>query len=56
MVNAMVNTAVMSSLLGQQFHEASEGLGVLARLPLEPSAVDAANLLRTLRNLLETLG
>jgi DNA-binding response OmpR family regulator len=52
MVNAMVNTAVVSPLSDQEFHEASEGLGILARLPLMPGGSDAAELLRKLRQLL----
>jgi hypothetical protein len=51
MVNAMVNTAVVSPLSDQEFHEASEGLGVLARLPLMPDKRDAARLLHKLRQL-----
>lgn len=49
MVNAMVNTAVVSSLSEEEFHEASEGLGILARLPLEPGREDAADLLNRLK-------
>jgi CheY-like chemotaxis protein len=52
MVNAMVNTAVASPLSDHEFHEASEGFGVLARLPLMPSKGDAAELLRKLRQVL----
>ena len=52
MVNAMVNTAVVSPLSDHEFHEASEGLGVLARLPLAPGKGDAAELLRKLRQVL----
>jgi DNA-binding response OmpR family regulator len=52
MVNAMVGTAVVSPLSDRQFHEASEGLGVLARLPLEPGRSDAADLLGRLRKAL----
>jgi len=52
MVNAMVNTAVVSPLSDQEFHEASEGLGVLARLPLAPGKGDAAELLRKLKQVL----
>jgi CheY-like chemotaxis protein len=51
-VNAMVNTAVVSPLSDQEFHEASEGLGILARLPLMPGKSDAAELLCKLRQLL----
>ena len=52
MVNAMVNTAVVSPLSDQEFHEASEGLGVLAHLPLAPGKSDAAELLRKLKQVL----
>jgi CheY-like chemotaxis protein len=52
MVNAMVNTAVISPLPEAEFHEASEGLGVLVRLPLEPGARNAATLLSQLRTVL----
>jgi PleD family two-component response regulator len=52
MVNAMVNTAVVSPLSNREFHEASEGLGVLARLPLVPGNSDAVKLLRKLRQVL----
>ena len=52
MVNAMVNTAVVSPLSEEEFHEASEGLGVLGRLPNEPGEGDAAELLHKLRTVL----
>ncbi len=48
-VNAMVNTAVVSSLSEAEFHEASEGLGVLGRLPEAPGSQDALDLLKKLR-------
>jgi DNA-binding NarL/FixJ family response regulator len=48
MVNAMVNTAVVSPLAEEEFHEASEGLGVLGRLPEGPTKADAADLLKKL--------
>jgi DNA-binding NarL/FixJ family response regulator len=48
-VNAMVNTAVVSPLSEEEFHEASEGLGVLGRLPGNPGASDAADLLGKLK-------
>ena len=51
-VNAMVNTAVVSPLTEEEFHEASEGLGILAHLPLRPGRSDAAELLRKLRQIL----
>jgi len=49
MVNAMVNTAVVSPLPDEEFHEASEGLGVLGRLPVNPGESDAADLLDKLK-------
>jgi len=52
MVNAMLNTAVVSPLSEAEFHKASEGLGVLARLPGEPGETDAADLLGKLRMVL----
>ena len=52
MVNAMVSTAMVSTLSEQEFHEATEGLGILARLPLEPGGSDAVDLLHKLREVL----
>ena len=52
MVNAMVNSAVISPLAEAEFHEVSEGLGVLGRLPEEPDANDAADLLIKLKKVL----
>jgi DNA-binding NarL/FixJ family response regulator len=51
-VNAMVNTAVVSPLTDEEFHEASEGLGILGRLPSEPGIGEAADLLQKLRQVL----
>lgn len=56
MVNAMVNTAVVSPLTEADFHEASEGLGILSRLPLEPDAGEAPGLLQKLRKVLGLVG
>ena len=52
MANAMVNTAVVSPLSEDEFHEASEGLGVLVRLPEDPGAAEAADLLNKLQTVL----
>lgn len=46
--NAFVNTAVLSDMDEDAFHEQSEGLGVLCRLPSAPGPEDA----KTLRRLL----
>ncbi|MFW5791556.1 MAG: hypothetical protein ACOCVU_02755 [Desulfohalobiaceae bacterium] len=47
--NPMVNTAVVSPLSEAAFHEASEGLGVLAKLQPMPTAQDGRELLVRLR-------
>jgi response regulator RpfG family c-di-GMP phosphodiesterase len=55
-INPMINTAAVSPLSPEEFHEASEGLGVLMQLPVSPSKLDAENLLQSLnalRNLLK---
>jgi len=52
MVNAMVNTAVVSPLTDEEFHEAAEGLGILGRLPSDPGVSDASELLHKLRTVL----
>ena len=50
-VNPMINCAVLSQLPYDEFHEASEGLGVFAQLPLRPAKEDAEKLLKRLKNL-----
>ena len=50
-VNAFIHTAVATSLSPEAFHEAGEGLGILATLPLQPSATDAHTLLANLEAL-----
>jgi DNA-binding NarL/FixJ family response regulator len=50
-VNPMINCAVLSPLPSDEFHEASEGLGVFAQLPLRPAEADAKKLLKGLKNL-----
>lgn len=52
MVNAMVNTAVVSAMSEDEFHEASEGLGVLCPLPLDPGKGDALALLAKLKSVM----
>ena len=56
MVNALVNTAVVSPLTDDEFHEASEGLGILGRLPLTPGPGEAADLLDKLKKILGLVG
>jgi DNA-binding response OmpR family regulator len=47
--NALVNTAVVSDLSDEDFHEAGEGLGILLRLPAAPGPDEAQALLTVLR-------
>lgn len=44
-INPMINTAVASDLSKKDFHEATEGLGVLMSIPIEAGAKDADGLL-----------
>lgn len=51
-VNAMINTAVASSLTVEDFHETYEGLGVLMQLPPKPDRASAMDLIERLRALM----
>ena len=51
-VNPMINCAMISSLSPEDFHEASEGLGILMQIPPEPDKVHAENLLNHLNKIL----
>lgn len=55
-VNPMINCAVASDLSHEDFHEASEGLGLLAQLPLQPGAEQADELVQQLRNITNLSG
>ena len=55
-VNAMVNTAVVSPLSKADFHDKSEGLGVLCRLPFEPGKKESRELLQKLRAVIGPVG
>jgi len=50
-VDPMINCAAVSPLPSDEFHENSEGLGILAQLPVQPGANDAENLLKLLDHL-----
>ena len=50
-VNAMVNMAAVSDLSEDDFHEASEGLGIMCRLSANPDASDADRLLDLLKQM-----
>lgn len=43
--NAFIQTAAISDLSDDEFHIRSEGLGVLSKLPLVPTAADARQLI-----------
>ena len=51
-INPMINCAAVSSLSHDEFHEASEGLGLLAPLPLRPGAAQAEDILKRLREVI----
>jgi DNA-binding response OmpR family regulator len=51
MADAMINTAVVTPMPEEEFHETFEGLGIMARVPLDPTEKDAESLLNTLRNI-----
>ena len=50
-INFMVNYAVVSSLSSDAFHEAGEGLGILAKLPVHPGPQYAEGLLDRLKEI-----
>ena len=50
-INPMINSAAVSPLAPEEFHEASEGLRVLAQLPVSPGKLDVENLLKRLNDL-----
>ena len=51
-IKPMVNCAAVSSLLPADFHEASEGLGILMQLPVMPGQEQAEKLLRQLKTIM----
>jgi len=51
----MVNCAAVSSLSPGDFHEASEGLGILMQLPVGPGKEHAVTLLEHLKKILNTM-
>ena len=50
-VNALVHTAVVTDMAEEVFHDAMEGLGILASLPPEPGADDASRLVHLLNEI-----
>lgn len=51
-VNPMVNCVAVGGLTAEDFHEASEGLGVLMQLPPSPGKADADKLMQSLNDIL----
>lgn len=51
-MNAFIHTAAVSSQPQDVFHEASEGLGIMAHLPPRPGKFEAEQLLKTLSQLI----
>jgi CheY-like chemotaxis protein len=47
-VNPLANTAIVGALTEDNFHEATEGMGVLMQLPRQPTEQDAETLLALL--------
>ena len=54
-VNPMTNCALISTLSTEEFHEASEGLGIMAQLPISPGADHADKLLNRLKKIVGSL-
>jgi DNA-binding NarL/FixJ family response regulator len=50
-INPLINTAIVSTLSAEDFHEATEGLGVLMQLPKEPQGKDGDTLLTILEKI-----
>jgi DNA-binding response OmpR family regulator len=50
-INALIHPVVISDLPPDAFHEASEGLGILAQLAPKPSPSDARTVLARLRKM-----
>lgn len=50
--DAFLNCALASSLSPEEFHEASEGLGLLMQLPAPPGRKEAGKLLERLKKIL----
>ena len=51
-INPMINSALVSKLSPDQFHEQTEGLGILAQLPKKPDETNAEELLEQLKKII----
>ncbi|MBF0103468.1 MAG: hypothetical protein HQK77_21405, partial [Desulfobacterales bacterium] len=52
LISPMTNSAMVSSLSEHEFHEATEGLGILMSLPSKPDTRQAELLLERLKSIL----
>ena len=50
-INALINTAMISDLSPEAFHEDSEGLGIMAQLLPNPTKSDAREILSRLKRM-----
>ncbi len=50
-VNPLINCVVLSSLSPEEYHEAGEGLGLMAQLPVQPDENQAEEILERLKGL-----
>ena len=50
-INPMINCAVISHLSSEEFHEASEGLGLMAQVPAYPDRMAAEELIKIIRKI-----
>jgi DNA-binding NtrC family response regulator len=55
-VNPMITCAVVSGLTPEAFHEASEGLGIMAHLPVQPNGEHAKLLMNQLMQIKNLTG
>jgi CheY-like chemotaxis protein len=50
-INFMINFSVVSGLPHDDFHEASEGLGIMTQLPKQPGKKDAEDMIKILKQI-----
>ncbi len=55
-INPMINCALVSSLSPKDFHEASEGLGLMMQLPAQPEKQHIEKLLTQVETIIQTTG
>lgn len=52
----LINCAMVSSLVPDEFHEATEGLGIFMQLPVRPGAAEAVKMLQLLESINALIG